>query len=160
MTWPQRPGGRDLPMGKKKKNPRRGEGRWTPATPHVQDGALVADAGNHEDEGIPLLRPGPLPSQSVMGTMESSIAADDPAATSMHGDKDVPLAWVNSGDSLSDSSLQLDISDVQGHVDHSRNSSNVPVLSRRAIRVTGFCRVWTWTLSRKHSRIFPRFRRS
>ena len=89
-------------MGKKKKNSRRGEGRWTPATPHVQDGALVGDAGNHEDEGIPLLRPGPLPSQGVMGTMESSTAADDPAATSVNGDKGVPLAWVHSGDPLVD----------------------------------------------------------
>ena len=93
-------------------------------TPLVQDGAQAAATGNHEDEGIPLPRPGPLPSQGVMGTMESSTDADDPAATSMHGDKDVPLAWVNSGDSLSDSSLQLDISDIQGHVDPSRNSSN------------------------------------
>ena len=124
MTWPQRPGGRDLPMGKKKKKPRRVEGQWTPATPHVQDGALVADAGNHEDEGIPLPRPDALPHQGLMGTMESSTAAEDPATTSVNGYKDVPSASVNSGDSLSDSSLRLDISDIQGHVDLSRHISD------------------------------------
>ena len=124
MTWPQRPGGRDLPMGKKKRKPQGAEGQWTPATPLVQDGAQAAAAGNHEDEGIPLPRPGPSPSQGVMGTMESSTDADDPAATSVNGDKGVPLAWVNSGDPLLDTSMQLDISDIQGHVDLSRHLSD------------------------------------
>ena len=111
-------------MGKKKKKPLGVEGQWTPATPHVQVGALAADAGNHEDEGIPLPRPGALPCQGLMGTMVSSTAAEDPAAISVNGYKDVPSAWVNSGDSLSDSSLQLDISDIQGHVDLSRHLSD------------------------------------
>ena len=56
--------------------------------------------------------------------MESSTDADDRAATSVNGAKDVPLAWVNSGDPLLDTSLQLDFSDIQGHVDSSLNSSN------------------------------------
>jgi len=112
-------------MGKKKKRkPLGAEGQWTPATPLVQDGAQAAAAGNHEDEGIPLPRPGASPCQGVMGTMESSTAADDPAVALVNGDKGAPLAWVNSGDPLSDTSLQLDISEIQGHVDHSLTSSN------------------------------------
>ena len=111
-------------MGKKKRKPPGAAGQRTPATPLVQDGAQAAAAGNHEDEGIPLPRPGPSPSQGVMGTMESSTDADDPAATSVNGDKGVPLAWVNSGDPLLDTSMQLGISEIQGHVDHSLTSSN------------------------------------
>ena len=111
-------------MGKKKRKPLGAEGQWTPATPLVQDGAQAAAAGNHEDEGIPLPRPGASPCQGVMGTMESSTDADDPAATSVNGDKGVPLAWVNSGDPLLDTSMQLGISEIQGHVDHSLTSSN------------------------------------
>ena len=124
MTWPQRPGGRDLPMGKKKRKLQGLDGQGTSATPLVQDGVQAAAAGNHEDEGIPLLRPGLSPSQGVMGTMESSNDADDLAAASVNGAKDVPLAWVNSGDPLLDTSLQLAFSDIQGHVDSSLNSSN------------------------------------
>ena len=75
-------------MGKKKKKPLGVEGQWTPATPHVQVGALAADAGNHEDEGIPLPRPG-LPCQGLMGTMVSSTALKT-AAISVNGYKDVP----------------------------------------------------------------------
>ena len=99
-------------MGKKKRKPPGAAGQRTPATPLVQDGAQAAAAGNHEDEGIPLPRPGPSPCQGVMGTMESSNDADDLAAASVNGAKDVPLAWVNSGDPLLDTSLQLDFSDI------------------------------------------------
>ena len=111
-------------MGKKKRKLQGLDGQGTSATPLVQDGVQAAAAGNHEDEGIPLLRPGLSPSQGVMGTMESSNDADDLAAASVNGAKDVPLAWVNSGDPLLDTSLQLAFSDIQGHVDSSLNSSN------------------------------------
>ena len=111
-------------MGKKKRKPPGAAGQWTPATPLVHEGAQVTATGNHGDKGIMMPRPGPSPCQGVMGTMESSIDANDPAATSVKGDKGVPLAWVNRGDPILDTSMQLDTLAMQGHVDHSPTSSN------------------------------------
>ena len=145
-------------MGKKKRKPPGAAGQRTPATPLVQDGAQAAAAGNHEDEGIPLPRPGPSPCSGVMGTMESSTDADDRAATLVNSDKGVPLALENSVGSATILQCSQTLRRFRGMLIIRSHLLLVTASPHRVIRVSGVCRVWASVLSRKQGRVLPRFR--
>ena len=95
-------------MRKKKKKLQRVAGQWSPAILPVQDGTQSAAADNHEDEGIPLPRPVSSPCSGAMGTMESSIDADEVVAALVNGDNGVPLALENGVGSASSLSTSED----------------------------------------------------
>ena len=105
-----------------------------------------------------LPRPGSFPCSGAMGTMESSIDADEVVAILVNGDKGVPLALENSVGSATILQCSQTLRRFRGMLIIRSHLLLVTASPHRVIRVSGVCRVWASVLSRKQGRVLPRFR--